>query len=154
MSLLDSSQEVDQGMKFAAPPGGLPDRQATSAMRLSDYLDKGASIDPAAPCLTMNGRTRNYALPRRHAGEIVVRGPLVMAGYYRDEAATAQASRFGWNHTGDTGYLDAKDYLYLVEAEPGDGPVQDPDADAETPKSRRGTPFRGGLRQRWWRPGD
>ena len=40
-------------------------------------------------------------------GEIVVRSSLVMAGYYKDPAATEQASRFGWHHTGDIGYLDA-----------------------------------------------
>ena len=48
-------------------------------------------------------------------GEIVVRGSLVMAGYYRDPAATAQASRFGWHHTGDIGYLDEDNYLFIVD---------------------------------------
>ena len=54
-------------------------------------------------------------LPVGERGEIVVRGPLVMAGYYRDAAATAEASRFGWHHTGDIGYLDADNYLYIVD---------------------------------------
>ena len=30
-------------------------------MRLTEFLDKGASLDPAAPCLTMAGQTRSYA---------------------------------------------------------------------------------------------
>jgi acyl-CoA synthetase (AMP-forming)/AMP-acid ligase II len=48
-------------------------------------------------------------------GEIVVRGPLVMAGYYKDPAASAEAARYGWHHTGDLGYLDEGNYLFIVD---------------------------------------
>ncbi len=48
-------------------------------------------------------------------GEIVTRGPLVMAGYYADPAGSAAAKRYGWYHTGETGYLDADNYLYIVQ---------------------------------------
>jgi fatty-acyl-CoA synthase len=54
-------------------------------------------------------------LPAGERGEIVVRGSLVMTGYYKNPAATEEASRFGWHHTGDIGYLGEDDYLFIVD---------------------------------------
>jgi acyl-CoA synthetase (AMP-forming)/AMP-acid ligase II len=48
-------------------------------------------------------------------GEIVARGPLVMAGYYKNPQASAEAARHGWHHTGDIGYLDEENYLFIVD---------------------------------------
>jgi long-chain acyl-CoA synthetase len=48
-------------------------------------------------------------------GEIVVRGPNVFRGYWHDDAATAEAMRGGWFHTGDVAYEDEDGYLFLVD---------------------------------------
>lgn len=47
-------------------------------------------------------------------GEIVVGGPTVMAGYYRDRAATAAAVRDSWLHTGDRGRQDGDGYVFIT----------------------------------------
>jgi O-succinylbenzoic acid--CoA ligase len=49
------------------------------------------------------------------AGEIVVRGPVIMAGYSGQPEATARAVVGGWLHTGDIGSLDADGYLYVLD---------------------------------------
>jgi acyl-CoA synthetase (AMP-forming)/AMP-acid ligase II len=54
-------------------------------------------------------------LPPNERGEIVVRGALVMKGYFKNPKATEEASRFGWHHTGDIGFKDEDGYFYIVD---------------------------------------
>lgn len=48
-------------------------------------------------------------------GEVQLRGPMVMAGYWQQPQATEQALHHGWLKTGDAGYLDAQGYLFIVD---------------------------------------
>ena len=55
------------------------------------------------------------SLPVGEPGEVVLRGPKVFKGYWRDPEATAAAFRGGWFHTGDIGVKDDDGYLYIVD---------------------------------------
>ena len=54
-------------------------------------------------------------VPAQEVGEILIRGASVMRAYYRDPAATENALKDGWLHTGDIGYLDEDGDLFVLQ---------------------------------------
>ncbi|MGI9591276.1 MAG: long-chain-fatty-acid--CoA ligase [Myxococcota bacterium] len=54
-------------------------------------------------------------VPTGEIGEILIRGPQLMQGYWNREEASAEALRGDWMHTGDAGVLDEEGYLYVQD---------------------------------------
>ncbi len=95
-----------------------------SYLRMEDHLLEGT--DEQMKRLTSAGIARTDVEVRifdaddnevscGQMGEIVVRGEVVMKGYWRNPEATAQTLRHGWLHTGDLGIMDESGYLYLLD---------------------------------------
>ncbi len=59
--------------------------------------------------------TGERELPLGEDGEIIIRGPQIMKGYWKAPEATAQSLRNGWLYTGDIGHVDADGYTYIVD---------------------------------------
>ncbi|MCD2514196.1 class I adenylate-forming enzyme family protein [Comamonas endophytica] len=92
--------------------------QVVTVMRAEDFADEHnwravgrrgllsdlAIMDPEGRLLAVG-----------EVGEIVVRGDLIMAGYWRMPEKSAETIVDGWLHTGDRGYLDERGYLYLKD---------------------------------------
>lgn len=69
---------------------------------------------PAPHCEIKIFDEKDQELPAGGIGEIVIRGWIVMDGYYKDTLATSEAMRGGWLYTGDLGRFDEEGYLYIV----------------------------------------
>jgi acyl-CoA synthetase (AMP-forming)/AMP-acid ligase II len=86
------------------------------------FLDRASTVTKLGsvgrPCLYLEvdiWDDDGNALPAGARGEVVLRGPKVFKGYWRDPEATAKAFAGGWFHTGDIGVRDEDGYLYIVD---------------------------------------
>ncbi len=80
------------------------------------YLERLGSVGVAqTPVEIRVADEQGQPLPPGAVGEVLVRGDSVMAGYWRNPQATAQALRGGWLWTGDVGCLDEEGFLTLKD---------------------------------------
>lgn len=99
---------------------------STETCPIAAYLKAGEAVRkagstglPAAHCQIRIVDHADLDVSAGASGEIIVRGPNVMLGYWNAQQATADALIGGWLHTGDVGHWDADGFLYV------DGRIKD-----------------------------
>lgn len=121
---------------FVSGGASLPESIAQKFFeRFGVKIQEGYGLSEASPVVTVNPiekiKIGSIGLPLpgvevrvaegegeysgREVGELLVKGPNVMRGYYRLPEATAATLRDGWLHTGDVVYRDEEGYLFIVD---------------------------------------
>lgn len=94
---------------------GMTETLRITNLDLADAADKAGSIGkPAFHTEVKLVDEAGQTVPPGEAGEILVKGPTVFAGYWRQPEATAAVLREGWFATGDLARQDAEGFLYIV----------------------------------------
>ena len=95
---------------------GLTEASPSSAFNPPSGVHKPGSIGLALPEVdAIIGGENDEELPIGEVGELLLRGPNVMKGYYNKPEETAETLRNGWLHTGDIAKMDEDRYIYIVD---------------------------------------
>lgn len=127
-------QIIDQlggNMRFIISGGAPLDKRVAKAFNdMGIHLVQGYGLTETSPVISAENdkyiRYGSIGIPMKSIdleiynkdehgiGEIRVKGPNVMLGYYKNEEATKEVLKDGWFHTGDLGYLDKDGFLYIT----------------------------------------
>jgi long-chain acyl-CoA synthetase len=97
---------------------GLTEASRSTFIEFHESKDKLHSIGKPSPNVEVKVSDEDRPeLPSNQSGRILVKGKMVMKGYWRDEELTKRVFHDGWLYTGDIGYRDADGYIYLAGRE-------------------------------------
>ncbi len=121
ISLMERAIDAIPGVTFCQGYGMTETSPVVSVLTPADHVPGNPMIGKLGsvgqPILYADIRIvdeNDEPVPQGQPGEIVLRGPQVMNGYWNRPEETAHAMRGGFYHTGDAGYLDPDGYLYIV----------------------------------------
>jgi len=103
--------ETSPAMSMSLPKPALTDTEDQARARRST----GGCALPGTEIRVVDSHMNDVPCDGESVGEVITRGDGVMAGYWRQPDATAEAFAGGWFHTGDLGVLDKDRYLQIVD---------------------------------------
>jgi long-chain acyl-CoA synthetase len=137
LARMGEADELASVRFFVSGGASLPEKVAVQFLeRYGKNIIEGYGLSEASPVVTLNPaeRTKYYSigkplpglevvilgdkgeiLPPGIVGELAVKGPSVMQGYFNLPLETSLALRDGWLHTGDLAYQDTEGYFYIVD---------------------------------------
>jgi o-succinylbenzoate---CoA ligase len=107
---------VDEGIPLATTYGLSEASSQVATATLEQVVKKPASV--GKPLMFTQVRVvdeNGEDLQSNEIGELIVKSPTIMQGYYNNPEATAKAIRHGWLYTGDMGYKDEDGDLFIVQ---------------------------------------
>ena len=113
--LMEEFKDRYPGVKVLQGYGLTETSPIVTLVSLEDWEKKLGSAGKPVPRVEIRVvDEKGNVLPPGEVGEVIIKGPQVMKGYYNNPEATAQVIRDGWFYSGDLGRFDQDNYLYIV----------------------------------------